>query len=143
MKSNTAKRPAAQAPPAKKLPWTFQRFVDKWLLPVLFVAIGSLIVWCSGGADRILVRTREPIPDLRPFNALPAGTSFQVPIARGDCASRHRANPLESENAPKFHLGIPAHELRCVTTRWHDPCPGETLRHGLRAKAFRFLAIGR
>ena len=93
MKSNTAKRPAAQAPPAKKLPWTFQRFVDKWLLPVLFVAIGSLIVWASGGADRILVRTGEPIPDLRPFNALPARTSFQVPIARGDREQGSRRIP--------------------------------------------------
>jgi hypothetical protein len=31
--------------PVKQTPWTFQKFVDKWLLPVVFVAIGSLMVW--------------------------------------------------------------------------------------------------
>ncbi len=45
MKSNTAKRSAVIAAPAKKLPFTFQRLFDKWLLPVVFVAIGSLFVW--------------------------------------------------------------------------------------------------
>ena len=29
----------------QRLPWTFQRMFDKWLLPVIFVAIGSLMVW--------------------------------------------------------------------------------------------------
>jgi len=43
MKSNQAKRVAPA--PAKKLPWTFQRFVDKWFLPFLFVAIGAVIAW--------------------------------------------------------------------------------------------------
>ena len=46
MKTNTAKRPAVKTAPAKKkVPWTFQQFFDKWLLPVLFVGIGSLIAW--------------------------------------------------------------------------------------------------
>ena len=34
-----------KAAPAKKPPWTFQLFFDKWFLPVLFVAIGGVIVW--------------------------------------------------------------------------------------------------
>jgi flagellar biosynthesis/type III secretory pathway M-ring protein FliF/YscJ len=45
MKTNTAKKPAVKTAPAKKVPWTFQQFFDKWLLPVLFVGIGSLIAW--------------------------------------------------------------------------------------------------
>ena len=45
MKSNTTKKPAVKAAPIKKLPFTFQRFFDKWLLPVLFVGISSLFVW--------------------------------------------------------------------------------------------------
>ena len=45
MKSTTAKRPVAKAAPTKKLPFTIQRFFDKWPLPVLFVGIGSLFVW--------------------------------------------------------------------------------------------------
>ena len=31
--------------PVKKLPWTFQGAIDKWFLPILFVAIGSVIAW--------------------------------------------------------------------------------------------------
>ena len=45
MKSTTAKKGAVQPAPVKKLPLTFQRLVDTWLLPVMFVAIGSVIVW--------------------------------------------------------------------------------------------------
>jgi hypothetical protein len=45
MKSTTAKRSAVQPVAAKKPPMTLQRFFDKWFLPVVFVAIGSLIVW--------------------------------------------------------------------------------------------------
>ena len=45
MKSTTLKRPAPKPAPAKKLPVTFQRLFDKWSLPFLFVAIGSLMVW--------------------------------------------------------------------------------------------------
>ena len=44
MKTTPSKKTAAKAPPAKT-PFTFQRLFDKWLLPVLFVAIGSVIVW--------------------------------------------------------------------------------------------------
>ena len=45
MKSNTAKRTAVKAVPAKKPPLTFQKLFDTWMLPVLFVAISSVIVW--------------------------------------------------------------------------------------------------
>jgi hypothetical protein len=45
MKTTPSKKTVAKAPPANKPPVTFQRLFDKWLLPVLFVAIGSLIVW--------------------------------------------------------------------------------------------------
>ncbi|MGC8642715.1 MAG: hypothetical protein ACP5XB_22890 [Isosphaeraceae bacterium] len=45
MKTTTSKKTAAKAPPVKKPPVTFQQLFDKWMLPVLFVAIGSLIVW--------------------------------------------------------------------------------------------------
>jgi hypothetical protein len=38
-------QPLKKVAPAKKPPWTFQRFFDKWFLPFLFVAIGSLMVW--------------------------------------------------------------------------------------------------
>jgi hypothetical protein len=31
--------------PVKKQPRTLQGFLDKWFLPVLFVGIGSVIVW--------------------------------------------------------------------------------------------------
>jgi hypothetical protein len=31
--------------PAKKVPWTIQRLFDKWFLPSLLAAIGSVIVW--------------------------------------------------------------------------------------------------
>jgi hypothetical protein len=31
--------------PVKKPAWTIQRAFDKWFLPTIFVAIGSLIVW--------------------------------------------------------------------------------------------------
>ena len=31
--------------PAKKQPRTLQGVIDKWFLPVLFVAIGGVIVW--------------------------------------------------------------------------------------------------
>jgi hypothetical protein len=41
MKTNPAKKVA----PAKKQPWTLQRVFDKWFLPMLFVAIGGVIVW--------------------------------------------------------------------------------------------------
>jgi hypothetical protein len=41
MKSNPLKKSA----PAKKLPRTFQQLFDKWFLPFLFVAIGSVMVW--------------------------------------------------------------------------------------------------
>jgi hypothetical protein len=37
--------PKKSAPPEKKPPFTIQRFFDKWFLPVVFVAIGSLIGW--------------------------------------------------------------------------------------------------
>jgi len=37
--------PLKKAVAAKKPPWTFQAFFDKWFLPFLFVAIGSLMVW--------------------------------------------------------------------------------------------------
>lgn len=45
MKSTPARKGAAQPVPAKKPPLTLQRLVDTWLLPVLFVAIGGVIVW--------------------------------------------------------------------------------------------------
>jgi hypothetical protein len=45
MKNTTAKRTAVKAAPAKKPPLTIQRFFDTWTLPVLAVAISSLIVW--------------------------------------------------------------------------------------------------
>jgi hypothetical protein len=44
MKTTPSKKTVAKAPPAKT-PFTFQQLFDKWLLPVLFVAIGSVIVW--------------------------------------------------------------------------------------------------
>jgi hypothetical protein len=44
MKTTPSKKTAAKAPSAKT-PFTFQRLFDTWLLPVLFVAIGSVIVW--------------------------------------------------------------------------------------------------
>jgi hypothetical protein len=31
--------------PAQKAPFSIQRMFDKWFLPIVFVAIGSLIVW--------------------------------------------------------------------------------------------------
>jgi hypothetical protein len=45
MKTTTSKKPVAKAPATKKPPFTFQQFFDKWFLPVVFVAIGSLIAW--------------------------------------------------------------------------------------------------
>jgi len=41
MKSNPTKKVVA----VKMAPRTLQQFFDKWFLPVLFVAIGSLMVW--------------------------------------------------------------------------------------------------
>ncbi len=37
--------PSKAIAPAKPVPWTFQRFLDKWFLPVIFVAIGGVIGW--------------------------------------------------------------------------------------------------
>jgi len=37
--------PPKKSAPAPKTPWTLQKFFDKWFLPVLFVGIGSVIVW--------------------------------------------------------------------------------------------------
>jgi hypothetical protein len=37
--------PSKAVAPSKPVPWTLQRFFDKWFLPVVFVGIGSLIVW--------------------------------------------------------------------------------------------------
>ena len=45
MKSNTVKKTAVKPAPAKKLPFSFQRLFDKWLLPVVFVAILGLFAW--------------------------------------------------------------------------------------------------
>jgi len=41
MRSNPPKKVVA----VKMAPRTLQQFFDKWFLPVVFVAIGSLIVW--------------------------------------------------------------------------------------------------
>jgi hypothetical protein len=45
MKTTPSKKTVAKAQPEKTAPLTFQQLFDKWLLPVLFVAIGSGIVW--------------------------------------------------------------------------------------------------
>jgi hypothetical protein len=45
MKGNTARKAAPKTAPVKKPPLTIQRVVDTWLLPVLFVAIGCVMVW--------------------------------------------------------------------------------------------------
>jgi hypothetical protein len=45
MKTTPSKKTSVKAPPAKAPPLTFQQLFDKWLLPVVFVAIGSVIVW--------------------------------------------------------------------------------------------------
>jgi hypothetical protein len=41
MKTNSPKAIA----PVKKAPRTLQQVFDKWFLPVVFVAIGSVIAW--------------------------------------------------------------------------------------------------
>jgi len=41
MKTNSPKATA----PVKKAPLTLQKVFDKWFLPVVFVAIGSVIAW--------------------------------------------------------------------------------------------------
>jgi hypothetical protein len=41
MKTNSPKVTA----PVKKTPLTLQKVFDKWFLPVVFVAIGSVIAW--------------------------------------------------------------------------------------------------
>jgi hypothetical protein len=41
MKTNSPKATA----PVKKTPLTLQKVFDKWFLPVVFVAIGSVIAW--------------------------------------------------------------------------------------------------
>jgi hypothetical protein len=45
MKTTASRKPVAKAPPVKKPPATFQQFIDKWFLPVLFVAVGGVIFW--------------------------------------------------------------------------------------------------
>ena len=48
MKPNPPKKKYASRMPdpvQPKTPWTFQKFFDKWWLPVLFVAIGGVIGW--------------------------------------------------------------------------------------------------
>jgi hypothetical protein len=41
MKPNSPKATA----PVKKAPRTLQQVFDKWFLPIVFVAIGSLMAW--------------------------------------------------------------------------------------------------
>jgi hypothetical protein len=50
MKSNPTKMKANA--PVKRLPWTFQRFFDKWFLPLVFVGIGGVFVWAIWHSSR-------------------------------------------------------------------------------------------
>ncbi len=45
MKNAPRKKPAPAKVPAPKAPVTLQALYDKWFLPAVFVAIGSVMAW--------------------------------------------------------------------------------------------------